>query len=186
MTMTLSTQPADRIELGFGRVLEGHEAWMFGEYFPQFGPVMASHGLRTLVSFAVVDSNADKVAPTQGSLGCWPSAGHRDALFADPVFAAVLPRRDAALQMSDGHLFEPLPTEVRFDPAGDYAIVVASDDVQLHGAVFRSPLASDSLSSEHEGRSLCLLPWTDATAALLAETPARALVLRVRLNPPQA
>lgn len=184
MTQTISMQPDERLELGFGHVHQGEEAWMYQEYFPAIRPVFADYGLRTLASFAVTASNVPDIAPLQGSLGSWPSAKHRVDFHVDPRFAAVQQRRDAALTMSDGHLFEAISAAAEVSSDEDYAIVVTVRPAP-EGALFETPLASDSKSLLHEGKSLSVHRWSEACDRLLAGTPDDALVLRVRFNPSQ-
>lgn len=184
MTQSISMEPNERLELGFGHVHQGEEAWMYQEYFPAIRPVFADYGLRTLASFAVVASNVPDIAPVQGSLGSWPSAKHRVDFHVDPRFAAVQQRRDAALTMSDGHLFEAMQGAVEVSSEEDYAIVVSAGDAP-EGALFETPLATDSKSQLHEGKSLSVHRWGEACDRLLAGAPDQALVLRVRFNPSQ-
>lgn len=183
MRTTVTMNATDRLEIGFGAVVEGKEAWMAGEYFPVAGPIMGRHGLRTLLRFAVLGSNVAGVPPVQGSLSAWPSADHRVRLHQDPDFAALLPARDAALDLSDGHLFAPLPDTVEVDPDGEFALVIAEDGVDAGPALFRVPFAGDSANRSYAGRHLSMHPWSEATAALLAGSPDRATVLRIRLPP---
>ncbi len=182
MTSTIKMQSTDRLELGFGAVFEDKKEWMYQEYFPTFGPLMAHHGLRNLVSFRVVASNAEGVPPVQGALSSWPSAQHRRELHEDPTFAAILPTRDAAMHLSDGHLFEPL-TDATLPTDGDVAIVVGPAETVEEEALLQTALASDSASRTYEGKVLSLLRWSDGCEQLLAKSPAEALVLRVRLAP---
>ncbi len=178
----ISMQATDRLEIGFGRVHEGSEAWMVGEYFPKMGPVMAQHGMRTLLPFVVVTSNVEGMSPLQGTLACWPSAQHRRDFHADPDFLAIRPQRDAALELSGGHLFESFPHAVELPVDGDYALVIAEPDVVPEQPLFQSSFAPDSPTLSYAGRSLSLHRWSDACERLLADSSTRAVVLRVRLN----
>ena len=185
MTHRISMKSTDRLELGFGHVHANEEAWMYQEYFPAIGPVFADYGLRTLAPFRVVASNAPDIAPVQGSLGSWPSAKHRIDFHVDPRFVAVQARRDAALTMSDGHLFAPVTESVELSSDEDYALIVAAHGIP-DGALFRVPLTPESKSRVHEGKHLSLHRWNEACAQLLAGSQDDALVLRVRFNPRQA
>jgi len=185
MTHTISMEATDRLEVGFGHVLPGKEEWMYGEYFPAMGPVMARHGFSTLAAFQVVASNVpDDVAPVQGSFSRWPSADHRRRFIEDPEFVAIRPTRDAALRLSDGHLFEPLSDTLEIVAGEDFAIVVAGDGVAPGDALFRVPLAKDAPTSTYAGKCMSLHRWNDACERLLAGSHDDAAVLRVRFLPP--
>jgi hypothetical protein len=170
------------IEIGVGRVVAGKEAWMYGEYFPAAGPVMAEWGLRTVASFRVVATNRPGIAPVQGSLSAWPSAQRRHGLDADPRFLALRPARDAALEvLDDSHLFQAQTLELELSTDQDYALVLAKD-VDLD-ALIELPFDDGSLTKRHAGRSLAVLPWGEATELLLAQPADNAEVYRVRFNP---
>jgi len=182
--MTIGMNAGERLEIGFGKVVEGQEQWMYGEYFPKFGPLFAQHGMKTMVSFVVLDSNVTDFSPAEGSLSSWPSAAHRQKLFQVEDFKNILPTRDSKLDLSDGHLFEPVSTGIELDEQGEYAIVIAAAGDSPTGALFSSPLAADSMNTVHQGRVISLHPWSPVCEELLTDYADRALVLRVRLNTP--
>lgn len=183
MTKTIAMEATQRLEIGFGHVHEDGKAWMFSEYFPTYGPVMASFGLQNLVSFRVLGSNAHAFAPVQGSLNSWPSAKHRRDLLEEPSFAAILPKRDAMLTLSDGHLFEPLAEPVSVDTDQEYALIIGDVSVHAEEAIFRTPLTEDSASQVYEGKFLSLHQWSEACERLLSAPAADTTVLRVQFNP---
>ncbi len=183
MTPTITMNATDRLEIGFGHVLADKQEWMSTEYFPAMGPVMAEYGLRTLAAFRVVASNVDDVAPVQGSLGSWPSAEHRNRLQEDPRFVAIRPTRDAALRMSDGHLFEPPSDSIELGVDEDFAVVVTTADGSPEGALFRIPLAEDSPSRAYARKFMTVHRWNDGCERLLSGSKDDATVLRVRFLP---
>ncbi len=183
MTHTISMEATERLEIGFGRVFEEKAAWMSGEYFPTMGPVFAQHGMRTLARFQVTASNIPDIEPVQGSFSSWPSAEHRRRLQEAPEFVAIRPMRDAALELSDGHLFEP-PTDTPTIPDDeDVAVVVANGTVSAGEPLLRVRLAADSASRVYEGKFMSLYRWNDACEALLSGPNDEAAVLRVRILP---
>lgn len=182
MPQSIEMSPSERLEIGFGRVHEGREAWMFGEYFPAMRPLFDKHGYRVLSAFRVVASNVDD-GPVQGSLSVWPSAQARKGFQTEPEFVAIRPTRDAALTMSDAHLFVALGESVELDLEQDYALVASKTDVAAQDRVFRIAFASDSPSRTYEGGTLSLHRWNDACERLLVDAPAGTTVLKVRFLP---
>ena len=56
-----------------------------------------------------------------GASFAWPAANNRDNLFEDERFTKLLPRRDQALNLSDGHLLETLDAVIALNTDSDYA-----------------------------------------------------------------
>lgn len=183
MTLKITMAADERLELGVGKVTPGREGWMYGEYFPAIGPVMAEHGQRNLGPFAVIATNLDGDAPVQGSLTAWPSADARARFFDDPRFVAVHQERDDALDvLDDGHLFAPLTGEVSIDTEVEHALVVTSDDGSHTDALLRTPLTEDSANQQHAGKTLFLAPWSEAAEQLMRKSAAEATVFRIRFR----
>ena len=183
MTPSIEMTPSERLELGFGRVHEDQEAWMYGDYFPAMRPFFDKHGYRVLSPFQVVASNVEH-GPVQGSLSAWPSAAERHGFQTEPAFVEIRPTRDAALTMSDAHLFVPPGESIALEVDVDYALIASPADVSAPDRVFRIALADDSPSRTYEGGTLSLHRWNDACERLLRDAPAGTTVLKVRFPAP--
>jgi hypothetical protein len=184
MTTQLNLTSGSRIEFGFGTVTAGKEAWMYGEYFPSMGPTMAKHGLSIMAGFTVRATNFAGGAPQTGSLASWPSAENRAALHSDPIFLAIEPARDAAMDLlSGGHLFQSMDELITLNTDSDYAIIISADTDAVSDPIFALPLTQDSPEQVYAGKSLMLRPWSAADDVLLKSAPTEAEVFRIRFSP---
>jgi len=183
MTTEIKLTNDSRLEFGFGTVTSGQEEWMYGEYFPHMAPTMAKHELQILTGFAIVATNFAGGNPQTGSLASWPSAGKRKDLHEDPVFLAIQPKRDAAMDMlSGGHLFQSMDEVITLNTDSDYAIILTADTDLVADPIFILPHTSDSPAQVYAGKSLMLRPWSEADESLLNVSPDVADVFRVRFS----
>lgn len=185
MTTELTLQSERPLEFAFGTVKPEKAAWMANEYFPTAGPVIAEYGYTRLVGFQVIASNVKDIQPVTGAFGSWPSATARAKLHQDPRLLALLPERDQALDMSDGHLFHALDEVIVLNTDHDYLIIVTADDDAIEAPIFALPLSQESPEMDYKERRISLRPWRNDDEALLAANPADKHVLRVRFQSPE-
>ena len=183
MTTELLLTSDSCIEFGFGTVTAGKEEWMYGEYFPSMGPLMAEYEFSILAGFNVIATNFAGGTPLSGSLARWPSAKKREDFHNEPKFVAIRPARDAAMDLiSLGHLFQSMDEVITLNTDRDYAIVIAKNDGAVSDPIFALPIASDSPDQTYAGKSIMLRPWSDADEQLLKSSPSEAEVFRIRFS----
>ncbi|KAJ56182.1 hypothetical protein ACMU_10545 [Actibacterium mucosum KCTC 23349] len=163
-------------EFAVGKAVEGKEEQLFGQYFPQVGPIVGSHGGRPVGGFQVLSYPAGSAEVAFGALFLWPSRAAYDALHADEAFKAVVPLRDEAMSvLNSGNFFDTgAGAEVTLDPAQTYAIVMA--DHPIEGALLALPAATDTQGRDFAGKTLSILP-----AETAPECDTR---FEIRMNPP--
>ncbi len=182
MTTELKLKADSRLEFAFGRVLPGKEKWMAEEYFGAMGPALIANGFSRLAGAGVLATNVEGLDPVMAVFCSWPTASDRAAFQNDPGFIEIRPARDAALEMSDGHLFDPIDEVIALNTDSDYAVVVSDADNALPDPIFSLPLSDDSPEKAYESKSIALLPWSDAAERLLNGAPEQATVFRVRFE----
>ena len=182
MTNELTMTANSRLEFAYGRVLPGEEKWMAEDYFGTMGATMAAHGFERLVGAGVLETNVVGMSPVMAVFCAWPSAAHRAAFLAEPGFVAIKPERDKRLDMSDGHLFEPIDEIISLSTESDYAIVLAEEANTPKDPIFALPLAADSHEQTFDAKFVSLLPWGNAADDLIKLDPETATVFRVRFE----
>lgn len=183
MTTELNLKSDSCLEFAYGRIMPGEEKWMAEEYFGSMGPALMANGFRRLVAGGVLATNVKDMTPVMAVFSAWPSAAKRAAFQSDPGFLAIQPERDKRLEMSDGHLFEPIDEVISLNTDADYAIVIAGDNSRLPEPIVSLPLSADTHDATFAGKSISLLPWSDAADDLLSLDPEQATVFRVRFEP---
>lgn len=182
MTTELNLKSNSVLEFAFGRVLPGAEQWMGETYFAAMGPLMAKNGIQRLAASAVIATNAKGAQPQTAVFSEWPTAENRAAFMNDPAFIAIRDERDARLELSDGHLFEPIDEVIMLNTDSDYAIVISDDQNALPEPIFSLPLSEDTHADDYKEKAIALAPWNDAAETLMRLSPELATVFRVRFE----
>jgi hypothetical protein len=183
MSTELTLKSDSRLEFAYGRVLPGREKWMVEEYFGTVGPKLVEHGFERLVGAQVLDTNVEGLEPVMAVFCAWPTAANRAAFQKEPIFVGMKTERDEGLEMSDGHLFEPIDETIVLNTENDYAVVIADEQNAPSEPIFSLPLSGDSPETDYDGKSIVLLPWGEAAEELLNCDPSRATVFRLRFEP---
>lgn len=183
-TTQMALQANRRLEWAVGKVADDKTTWMYGEYFPEIGPVLAEYDNQQAASFAVVATNTKGVQPTAGVFSTWPSAETRIGFHKDPRFTKVQSARDAAMEMfSFGNSIESMDEVITLNTDSDYGVVIAKDYPLSAAPIFELPLAKDSPEQTYAGKSFSLLPWGDEVERLMANSADGVEVYKIRFNP---
>lgn len=177
-TITASLPANARFEFALAKVIDGKEDQLFGQYFPQVGPIVGSHGGRPVGSFKVEGRPDNSADVSFGALFMWPSRAAYDALHDDDRFKKIVHLRTEALSVLDsGNFFDTGDgVELSLDSDTSYAVVMA--DAAIPGAILSLPSAADTDGTGFAGKVLSLLPAADA--------PTGGTRYDIRLNPPAA
>ena len=185
MTLQLTIKSELKLEFAFGKVTQGKEMQVFGEYFPAVAPLFAEYGCQQVGSFAILASNITGIAPEMGSFTHWSSAESFKRFYSDPRFIKVKALRDDALDLlSDGHFFSSLDKVIEVRTDVDYAIIISKEETTDLIPIFTLPLESNSPKQTYSGKSITFSLWNDNAAKLLAAPSTEDEVFRVRFNAP--
>lgn len=170
--MKIELQDGQRLELAFGRVVNGREDQLFGEYFPMVGPILAEYGARPLGSFKVLESIGAEDAEF-GALFIWPSTDTYHQFHADPRFRELKPLRDEALSLlSNGHFFAAADV-ARDVPDQDLTLKVGVAPLEEPEPLLVLGLADDSPQQKYAEKNLVLSQATEGEHDPTAETACR-------------
>jgi len=185
MTLALTFKSKLKLEFAFGKIAQGKEMQLYGEYFPAITPLIADYANQQVGTFAVIASNSQGTAPEMGAFTQWTSLESYQGFYKDPRFTKVKPLRDDSLDLlSDGHFFKSQDKVVEITTDADYAIVVSKNDLIDLAALLTLPLESESPEQHYLGKSLTLALWNENTDKLLQASAIEAEVFRIRFNQP--
>jgi len=183
MTLQLIFKSKLKLEFAFGKVTQGKEMQLYGEYFPAITPLIADYASQQVGTFSVISSNSQGIASEMGAFTQWSSLESYQGFYSDPRFIKVKPLRDDSLDLlSDGHFFKSQDKVIEINTDTDYAIVISTDESTDIKSLLTLPLESESPQQTYSGKSLTLALWNENTDKLLqtAETE----VFRIRFNKP--
>jgi len=185
MTLQLTIKSEPKLEFAFGKVAQGKEMQVFGEYFPAVAPLFAEYGCQQVGSFAILASNKTGIAPEMGSFTHWSSAEDFKSFYSDSRFIKVKALRDEALDLlSDGHFFSSLDKVIEVRTDVDYAIIISKEETTDLTPILTFPLESNSPEQTYSGKSITLSLWNDNADKLLAAPSTEDEVFRIRFNAP--
>ncbi len=185
MTLQLTIKSEPKLEFAFGRVAQGKEMQVFGEYFPAVAPLFAEYGCQQVGSFTILASNKTGIEPEMGSFTHWSSAENFNNFYSDPRFIKVKALRDDALDLlSDGHFFSSLDKVIEVRTDVDYAIVISKEVSTGLTPLLTLPLESNSPKQTYSDKSITLSLWSDNADKLLAAASTDDQIFRVRFNAP--
>jgi len=73
MTLQLTFKSNLKLEFAFGKIAQGKEMQLYGEYFPAITPLIADYANQQVGTFAVITSNSQATAPEMGAFTQWSS-----------------------------------------------------------------------------------------------------------------
>jgi len=185
MTLQLTFKSNLKLEFAFGKIAQGKEMQLYGEYFPAIAPLIADYSNQQVGTFSVISSNSQGTAPEMGALTQWSSLQSYLGFYQDPRFTKVKPLRDDSLNLlSDGHFFKSQDKVIEINTDADYAIVVTKNEHIDLAALLTLPLENESPQQHYSGKSLTLALWNENTDKLLQVSALEAEVFRVRFNQP--
>ncbi|GAB4194885.1 MAG: hypothetical protein Tsb002_26810 [Wenzhouxiangellaceae bacterium] len=104
------------IEFAYAKIKPGKEPQLFGEYFPQVGPILQRYGGKGLGMFMIGDTITEKNGPdvqvTVASLFEWPDVDTFLRLHQDPEFLKIAPIRDEAMTFFNNGNFYTVQNDV--------------------------------------------------------------------------
>ena len=185
MTLQLTFQSTLKLEFAFGKVTQGKEMQLYGEYFSAITPLIRDYRSQQVATFSVVSSNSQGAAPEMGAFTHWPSFENYQGFYSDPVFTKVKALRDASLDsLSDGHFFKSQDKVIEVNTETDYVIVVSKFDCSEIISLLTLPLDSESPQQAYSGKSLTIALWDESADKLLQAPTTEAEVFRIRFNKP--
>jgi len=99
MTLQLTFKSNLKLEFAFGKIAQGKEMQLYGEYFPAIAPLIADYSNQQVGTFSVISSNSQGTAPEMGALTQWSSLQSYLGFYQDPRFTKVKPLRDDSLRI---------------------------------------------------------------------------------------
>jgi len=185
MTLQLTIDSKLKLEFAFGKITQGKEMQLYGEYFPAITPLIADYANQQVGTFSVIASNIQGTAPEMGAFTHWSSLESHQGFYSDSRFTKVKPLRDDSLDLlSDGHFFKSLDKVIDIDTDADYAVVISKDCAINLTALLTLPLDIESPEQNYLGKSLTLALWNESTDELLKNETTEAEVFRIRFNKP--
>ncbi|MCJ8312494.1 MAG: hypothetical protein HRU38_09675 [Saccharospirillaceae bacterium] len=185
MTLQLTLQSNFKFEFAFGKIAQGKEMQLFGEYFPAIAPLIAEYGNQQVGTFAIIASNIKGSAPEMGAFTHWVSEEKYKAFYSDPRFIKVKTLRDDSLDLfSEGHFFNSSDHSFEVSTELDYAVVISKAELIGLTPMFNLQLENDSPKQTYIGQSITLSLWDDHADKLLAASLADTEVFRIRFNAP--
>lgn len=185
MTLALIFKSKLKLEFAFGKVTQGKEMQLYGEYFPAIAPLITDYTSQQVGTFSVISSNIQGTTPEMGAFTQWSSLDSYQGFYSDPIFTKVKPLRDDSLDLlSDGHFFKSQDKVIKINTDADYAIVVSKDKHIDLTALLTLPLESESPEQTYLGKSLTLALWNENTEKLLQAAATQTEVFRIRFNQP--
>jgi hypothetical protein len=185
MTLQLTFKSDLKLEFAFGKITQGKEMQLYGEYFPAISPLITDYVSQQVGTFSVISSNSQGITPKMGALTQWPSLKNYQDFYKDPRFTQVKPLLDDSLDLlSDGHFFKSQDKVIEINTETDYAIVLSKDDVFDLTTLLTLPLESESPQQTYAGKSLTIALWNENTDKLLQTSAINAEVFRIRFNKP--
>ena len=145
MTLQLTIDSKLKLEFAFGKITQGKEMQLYGEYFPAIMPIIADYANQQVGTFAVIAANIQGITPEMGAFTHWSSLESHQGFYSDSRFTKVKALRDDSLDfLSDGHFFKSLDKVIDIDTDADYAVVISKDCVIDLTALLTLPLDSES------------------------------------------
>jgi len=185
MTLQLTIESKLKLEFAFGKVKQGKEIQLYGEYFPEITPLIAEYDNQQVATFSVLSTNVQGTTPEMGALSHWTSLESHQGFYNDPRFLKVKPLRDDSLDLlSDAHFFQSVDKVIDIDTNADYAIVISKGNVIDFTTLLTLPLDSESPKQSYLGKSLTLALWNECADKLLGADTSEAEVFRIRFNKP--
>ncbi|MCG8332793.1 MAG: hypothetical protein MI974_34220 [Chitinophagales bacterium] len=184
MKLELSFKANTYVDFAIGLVIKGKESQVFQEYFPAVSAVLQELEMRTIVSYAVLDSNLKGDQPEQGALSFFRKVENYNTFLQDPRVKKVLHLRDEGMIfLNDGNMFEATGHMIKVDTDSDYALVLSSDDVTEASPLIEMKINKNSPNKAFGGRTLSIHNWSDKTAKLMNSNSDSVTVLRIRFFP---
>lgn len=184
MKLELSFKANTYVDFAIGLVIKGKESQVFQEYFPAVSAVLQELEMRTIVSYAVLDSNLKGDQPEQGALSFFRKVENYNTFLQDPRVKKVLHLRDEGMIfLNDGNMFEATGHMIKVDTDSDYALVLSSDDVTEASPLIEMKINKNSPNKAFDGRTLSIHNWSDKTAKLMNSNSDSVTVLRIRFFP---
>ena len=185
MTLQLTIDSKLKLEFAFGKITQGKEMQLYGEYFPAIMPIIVDYANQQDGTFAVIAANIQGITPEMGAFTHWSSLQSHQGFYSDARFTKVKALRDDSLDLlSDGHFFKSLDKVIDIDTNADYAVVISKDCVIDLTALLTLPLDSESPEQNYLGKSLTLALWNESADELLKSEPTEAEIFRIRFNKP--
>jgi len=185
MTLQLTFNSKLQLEFAFGKIAQGKEMQLYGEYFPAITPLIMDYENQQVATFSVISSNYPGVSPEMGAFTQWTSLEGYQGFYSDPRFIKVKDLRDDSLELfSHGHFFQSLEQVIEINLDTDYAVVIAKDDFIDFTTLQTMPLESESPVQSYAGKSLTLALWDDNTEKLLQSESTETQVFKIRFNKP--
>ncbi|UTW64069.1 hypothetical protein KFE98_07995 [bacterium SCSIO 12741] len=186
MKLELNLEANSFMDFAVGKVTKGMEEQVFQEYFPAVGAVLKELEIRSLRSFAVLETNLEGIKPEQGAFTYFKNPDFYHDFMNDPRFVKVRPLRDAAMPLlNDGNMFELPQQSIELDSENEYALVLSTEHLLQGSPLMELNLAENSPNKYYDGRTLAMYPWSDEAQALLASDPDGVIVFRIRFFPIQ-
>ena len=183
MTLQLTIDSKLKLEFAFGKITQGKEMQLYGEYFPAIMPIIVAN--QQVGTFAVIAANIQGTTPEMGAFTHWSSLQSHQGFYSDARFTKVKTLRDDSLDLlSDGHFFKSLDKVIDIDTNADYAVVISKDCVIDLTALLTLPLDSESPEQIYLGKSLTLALWNESADELLKSETTEAEIFRIRFNKP--
>jgi len=185
MTLQLKFSSKLKLEFAFGKIAQGKEMQLYGEYFPAIAPLIMDYENQQVGTFSVIASNFPDLVPEMGAFTQWTSLEGYQGFYSDPKFIKVKDLRDDSLELfSHGHFFQSLEQVIEINLDTDYAVVVSKDDFIDLTTLLTMPLESESPVQSYAGKSLTLALWDDKTEKLLQSESTETEVFQIRFNKP--
>jgi len=185
MTLQLTLDSKFKLEFAFGKITQGKEMQLYGEYFPAITPLIADYANQQVGTFSVIASNILGITPEMGAFTHWSSLESHQGFYSDSRFTKVKPLRDDSLDLlSDGHFFKSLDKVVDIDINADYAVVISKDCAVDLTVLLTLQLDSESPEQNYIGKTLTLVLWNENADELLKIETSEAEVFRIRFNKP--
>ncbi len=185
MTLQLTIDSKLKLEFAFGKITQGKEMQLYGEYFPAIAPLIVDYANQQVGTFSVIASNIEGTTPEMGAFTHWSSLESHQGFYSDSRFTKVKPLRDDSLDLlSDGHFFKSLDKVIDIDTVADYAVVISKDCAIDLTALLTLPLDCESPEQNYLGKSLTLALWNESTDELLKNETTEAEVFRIQFNKP--
>jgi len=185
MTLQFTIESKLKLEFAFGKVAQGKEMQLYGEYFPAITPLIADYATQQVGTFAVLSSKCQGITPKMGAFTHWLSLDNYQKFYSDSRFVKVKPLRDDSLDLlSDGHFFKSHDKVIDIDTDADYAVIISESDVIDMTALLTLPLDSDSPEQTYLGKSLTLALWNETAEKLLKTETAEIDIFKIRFNKP--
>jgi len=185
MTLQLTIDSKLKLEFAFGKITQGKEMQLYGEYFPAIAPLIADYANQQVGTFSVISSNIQGTKPEMGAFTHWSSLDAHQGFYSDSRFTKVKPLRDDSLDLlSDGHFFKSLDKVIDIDTDADYAVIISKDYPVDITDLLTLSLDNESPKKSYLGRYLTLALWNESTDELLKNESTEAEVFRIRFNQP--